>query len=280
MSLITSIIPKNEITLKFYRMLRRFEPLSKNYPVDLNFEITTVCNSKCVFCTHEGLVKSGKKEVKHMDFNLIKLICDKFVEMTKEIPSEKLTVNVTGLGEPLLHPKYFETIELIRHCFPKARIVTNTNGICLDERKAKKIIESSLDHLCISIRFLDKDVYKQQSGVDKYETVVSNVKNFLKMKGIKPSCNLQVFDTEDFQKFVNIWKPYLNKNDNILIERYVNLVGWCNGEYKKPRKNPCRQLWRLIMVDVNGYVYPCCEGIWIPFNEDLCLGYITDEKMI
>jgi radical SAM protein with 4Fe4S-binding SPASM domain len=98
------------------------------------------------------------------------------------------------------------------------------------------------------------------------------------MKGdSKPVVHLQVFDTEDFPEFMRFWKPYLNKNDGFLIEKHIDLVGWHHGN-KTPRKKMCRQPWEMIIVDVDGYVYPCCEGVWIPHNEELCLGHITDSK--
>jgi len=278
MNRLKKILPKNKYTVKMYRFAKNIkkQPYPNYYPTDLNFEMTTYCNSNCLFCTRENLISNNQRPLKHMSMETFHKTLNLFKRLTDEIPPTMLKINPTGLGEPTLHPQLWCALHQVRDEFPHSRILMNTNGVGLNEAQAQDILDSPLDCMCISIRFADRKSYMENSGVDKYDVVVENVKEFLKMRNNNLDVHLQVFETQDISKFYKIWSPLLNENDSITIQHYIDLVGWRNGTFC--RKKPCGQPWSLIVVDVDGNIYPCCEGVWIPHDESLCIGNVDDSK--
>jgi radical SAM protein with 4Fe4S-binding SPASM domain len=153
----------------------------------------------------------------------------------------------------------------------------------LDQKTSDMIIRSELSVLCISIRFHDRGSYYKDSGVDKYDVVVDNVKDFLKKKGNrKPDTHLQMFDFIDYRKFNGYWRDFLNENDTITIQEYTN-INQCtfkenDREFKK--RYPCRQPWEMLVVDIEGELFPCCMGVWFRGDKTLSIGNINEDPEI
>ena len=251
--------------------------------MDLNIEITTVCNSKCRFCTHETLIKDGTKQSRHMDFSKVSQAIDRLKDITigRGIRDEMIRFSPVGLGEPLLHPEFFDIIEYSRGSFPSAHLHANTNCISLREKNIVGLIKSDLDEIRLSLCFNDADTYKEWCGVDKYDRVVENIRNFLRTKkNRKPNATIHIFtrflNRREFSRFAGMWTPYLNDNDSLLIQTFLPVTEW---EKKVSTLYPCNQLWSVMMVDIDGFVFPCCLGVWTKKDENLCLGHITEDPL-
>jgi molybdenum cofactor biosynthesis enzyme MoaA len=83
--------------LKFFRLLagRR-----RSYPEEIQIEVTNACNLTCSMCPHTlGLIPQN-----HFPYSL-------FEQLIQKNPAPKRLV-LTGWGEPLMHPQFFEFIAL------------------------------------------------------------------------------------------------------------------------------------------------------------------------
>jgi len=252
----------------------------KNYPVDVNIELTTVCNLKCSFCIHEELIQNGKRISKHMDYTLAIKSIDKIKKITtkQEIPDEKIIFRPVGLGEPLVYPHLIDVLHYIRKLFPKSQIFINTNCLALKGKIAQDLL-GLIDKLTLSLAFDNANDYKKWMRLDIYDKITDNIKNFLEMKGDRlPNADLYIFDEgltyKKFSEFLKRWGPYLNKNDFFHIRKLLSSAYW----KKRPgKKYPCSQLWRVLVVDVDGFILPCCPGIWMKRNPILVIGHINDD---
>ncbi|MCR4336555.1 MAG: radical SAM protein [Candidatus Omnitrophica bacterium] len=257
-------------------------PVPTNYPTDINVEITTYCNAKCSFCTRETVTKSGVKPVKHMEFEQVKNVIDKVRELTRQqnVPEERIQFSPVGLGEPLLNPSFFDIVAYARQVFPKAHIHANSNCIVLKGKIAERLAGSEVDSIVLSLCFDDRETFNNLVGVEKYDTVVENIRNFLALRGERtPRVTIHVFDkdltAQKYSEIVKRWNPLLRETDRLLIEKYMPLTDWSP---KQGEKHPCSQLWNTMMVDIDGYVFPCCLGVWTKRDDGLCLGKITDDS--
>jgi MoaA/NifB/PqqE/SkfB family radical SAM enzyme len=198
---------------------------------------------------------------------------------TLGVPDREIRFSPVGLGEPLLHPNIFEVIAYARQKFPQAMIHANTNGLVLKGEHAARLIASGLDRLIISLCYNDPVAYKESLGVDRYAQVVENAKAFLRAKGNRlPNTIVHIFDVPEnskrFSAFIREWTPFLNRNDMAGLYHYLPLTDWSP---KPGDKAPCNQPWNVLMVDVEGYLFPCCIGVWTRQDDDLCLGHIEDS---
>jgi MoaA/NifB/PqqE/SkfB family radical SAM enzyme len=268
------------------RLYRRARPASvpARYPTDLNIELTSVCNAKCVFCTHETLVRGGLKLSKHMSLDFAKMVLDRLRALTESlgIPDHEIRLGPVGLGEPLLFPHFAEVVRYARELFPRAFIHANTNCLSLKGDRAAQLIDSGLDGLILSLCYNTPELYKERMGVDAYATVVKNIEAFLKFKSNRaPRTIIHIFDAPEnvpgFPAFMQHWGARLNQNDFAGLYKYLPLTDWTP---KPGVKSPCSQLWNVMMVDVDGFVYPCCIGVWTRKDDDLCLGHISDAPNV
>lgn len=219
-----------------------------------------------------------------MDFEVTRRIVQEFSSLP---PQKNMTVAPVGLGEPLLHPRFFEIVELLRNAMPYAIIHANTNGISMDKPKCKRIVNCGLKLLTISINSHDRETYRKLNGVDKFDTVVENTKTLLRIKGSRqPNVIIQILDIDinkpHYQELIDSWTPHLNTNDSLRLQPFDNWTGQIRKEEytkKKSRKKryPCPALYSTVMVDKDGYVFPCCESMIHGSESDLCLGNITKK---
>jgi MoaA/NifB/PqqE/SkfB family radical SAM enzyme len=261
---------KGSYYLKYYQ----------TYPIELNLELTTYCNSRCSFCPRLQMLEQGFKELKMIDKELAKTVIRRFREITTEnkVDEEKIKFNFVGLGEPILHPDFFEIVAYASELFPKALLTVNTNAIGLTPVIAEKLINSGLKLVVLSLCYFNKEDHKKYLGIDKYDKIIENIKYFLKIKkNYYPGSLIHIFNAPEnlkiLNKFYDFWKPYLNKNDNLTVFELSDN----SFESKNLKKFPCIQIWSVIGVDYNGYAYPCCVGPMIKKDDDLCLGHITDS---
>lgn len=110
---------------------------TRRLPVLLNVEFTKHCNARCTFCSCWQLESRG--------------------ELTDYGPIVKrfrpVLVSVSG-GEPLLRRDYPELLRGIRpYCHYLALI---TNGVLLNAESARRLMESGVDQICVSLDYLGK----------------------------------------------------------------------------------------------------------------------------
>jgi MoaA/NifB/PqqE/SkfB family radical SAM enzyme len=91
----------------------------------LRFEINIVdhCNLNCMGCEHFSPIA----EEKYIDVDNYKKDCERIAVLTS---GEIESLHLMG-GEPLLHPRLAEILDVTRECFKKGAIEIVTNGVLL-----------------------------------------------------------------------------------------------------------------------------------------------------
>ncbi|MEK6590366.1 MAG: radical SAM protein [Nitrospinota bacterium] len=140
--------------IKFFRCL--FNTPSP-IPIEAQMEITNKCNFSCNMCPRENM----NVPLTNMDFGLFKEVVRKLSHPTYTPPLQGGDAEgvrdfiLTGWGEPLLHPDFFEMVDFIKSTNNSARIRFTTNGSLLDKDFRKRILESNINQVSISMDGLD-----------------------------------------------------------------------------------------------------------------------------
>ncbi len=121
---------------KFFRLLARKRSA---YPEEIQIEVTNACNLQCAMCPHTH------GTIPQRDFPL-----PMFENLVRTNPAPKRLV-LTGWGEPLLHPDFFEMIALANQHWPDTAVRFTTNGILLDEERRKRIKELHVGAVTVSV---------------------------------------------------------------------------------------------------------------------------------
>lgn len=282
------------------RFLHRKQARSFKFPQNLNVELTNRCNLNCLYCGREYLIPSSRTEG-DISFSLAEKVIQEFETITCHSQTQ-IQVTPVGLGEPLLYPRFFEVVSLIRHRMGQARIGVTTNGTCLNDGMIKKIVHSELDSILVSINLWSKDLYRIIHKVDQFDRVLMNTTKLVKArKDRKPMIKIQLLDIainqESINKFLDYWEPLRKENMRFHIRRFIprskdvlqlyseedrnryeEMLGMEDVKLKKKRF-PCPQLFDTLSVNREGYVFPCCYGLLLPNDTDLCLGNIEETSI-
>jgi MoaA/NifB/PqqE/SkfB family radical SAM enzyme len=137
------------------------------------------CNTNCSHCwVHTPSVKHSK-EFLDMSFPM-----DRFKKMIDDAADLKVeTLILQGDGEPLLHPNSLEMLRYARNKGLDVRFFTN--GILLNERIAREVVEMGVKEIYCSFPAGTPETYKKINSMQKpetYHTVVKNLKKIMEIK--------------------------------------------------------------------------------------------------
>jgi radical SAM protein with 4Fe4S-binding SPASM domain len=244
------------------------------YPVSLSFEPTTSCNLRCPECP------SGLREFTRPTG----MLQDDFFRQTiDQLSAELLYLIFYFQGEPYLNPSF---LDMVAYASAKGiYTATSTNAHYLNDRNARKTVESGLDRLIISIDGTTQGVYEQYRVGGKLEKVLEGARNIVRwkkeLKSKKPFVFFQFLvvrpnehQLDDIRRLARetgvdevrfkTAQIYDYHNDpNGLIptsERYSRYRKDKNGEYvfKNTLENHCWRLWHATVITWDGLVVPCC----------------------
>lgn len=115
-----------------------------NVPLPDSVQIEPVgqCNLRCRMCPvrFRGTGEPGEPRA-FMDFDVFRRLLDQFPTLRE--------LHLQGLGEPMLHPRFFD---MVRHAAARGILVSsNTNMTIMTEAHAHACVESGLRVLCVSL---------------------------------------------------------------------------------------------------------------------------------
>lgn len=167
-------------------------------PLATQFELTSGCNQRCIFCYNvwkglcskqDSITLSKKKQLE---------IIDKIIE------NEIFDIIFSG-GEPLLID-WLE--ELVRKC-SKAKIYTTiiTNAILMTKEKAKNLKTAGLNDMQISIHHYDEKINDKLTKIPgSFKKTIKGIKNALEIFGIENININMVALPETYEEVYNLAK--------------------------------------------------------------------------
>ena len=240
-------------------------------PTTISIEITNNCNNSCLICPHGHnlIIEKG-----YMPIDLFKLSLERIDGLKKGTVLE-----LHGIGEPLLHPRINEFIEVAkRHDFFCSIC---TNAILLNEQMAKKIAESGLDKLVISLE--TKENYEKLRCTNIYDRVKDNVVRTAETHpGIRIEIYMIAVDDSDLGKFDEFKKQF--KGVNMQFSQF-RATDWCGtipleGLARKKgrfvRKEICPLFANYCSIDYNGNIRHC----YLDYNSQKLYGNIAQNEFL
>ena len=189
------------------------------------------CNRTCIFCPRsdtEWISKFDKKEF--IKTELHEKICKELSEN-----NYKGIVVYSGFNEPLLNKKCYENIARTRKYLPDAQIELITNGDVLNIKNIKRLFESGLSTLLIS-------VYDGPEDMKKFKTMCKDANLNEKQHVIR---NRYLPPEKDFGITIS--------NRGGLMDK----AGHSIKSLKKSINEPCYYPSYNFFIDYNGDVLMC-----------------------
>ena len=241
------------------------------YPPMLVFDVTNVCNLRCIHCPHTELIKSKKFVKKHLDKGLFYKAIDEVGKWGGDC-----LIRLTGDGEPLLHP---DCLDMIAYAKANSNAVINltTNGILMDREKAFRLIEDGIDLIDISVDALFEPTYNKVRRGGNYKKLLENIFGLLNIIGKKGAATKvmvsfirQDQNQKECESFQNFWKTLV---DYVIIRNLHSASGMVKIEESKTRNKsdkikryPCPHLWKRLTIDFMGDIKFCAHD-W-SFNRE------------
>lgn len=138
-------------------------------PRALYLETTNRCDSKCQTC-----VRTFRTLEPPADLTLarVRSIVEQFPALDRVV--------LHGIGEPLLNREIFDIVAFLKTRVPT--VLFNSDAISLTAPRARRLIESGLDDLRVSMDAATRTSYRALRGVDQFDRVVSNVRRLVELE--------------------------------------------------------------------------------------------------
>ncbi len=245
----------------------------KGRPLAFSYEPLNICNLRCPECP-TGLLSLKRPKGTVSD--------SQFREVVSSLKADAFLVNLYFQGEPLMHPGFSSLVSIAK----SAKLVTSTstNGHYLNERQAKKIVESELDILIVSLDGMMQETYEKYRVGGELDKVLQGIKNVVREKQIQKSIRpiiiaqfLAFRHNEHEIEFFENWAYDLgvnevqiktaqiyNVNDKLkLLPRKSELTRYAlndkgNVVLKGEFKNSCWKQWSSCVFTWDGDLVPCC----------------------
>ncbi len=259
---------RNRIKWRVYPKLR----LLPDFPDHVDIETTNACNMKCPMCYRDKIWKQRfnfkDKSMGFLDFDLYKKIIDECAA------HGTFSIRLSWRGEPLVHPR---VVDLVKYAKEKGikSVSTLTNGLNLDEKLARELIDAGIDWISNSFDGTGK-VYESIRAPAKYDEAIERLKTIQRIKkekGLKkPVLKVQTV----FAAIKDNPEEYYNALGPIVDEIAVNDTQ--DHSLKIKDQNPhyyCPVPWQRLVITWNGDVVQCIND----FNERNIVGNVRTQTI-
>lgn len=223
----------------------------------LRAEIVMGCNLSCEFC---GRTKSG--------LNL--MTKETFFQIFKGATSRLKRIELTGQGEPSLHPELPGFIMWLRDKFPKSQLLIYTNS---EVYRSKNDITGLLSLFDCGLNLLQVDLYNETTK-DWILDMIRIHKNILNKKGIrvynfyKDRFNPWSFksaeekmliiadETKGFNYYAQTTRNAHTFGGNLAYKNWKGYISYKMKDF--PLNKICSEPLKYMTIGWNGDVYLCC----------------------
>lgn len=144
-------------------MIYNLDNIVSRKPITADIFLNSACNNKCPYCTY---ARYKQRSSTHMTFEAFK------DNINILLANGVKGVILTGGGEPTISPDFDKITDYLEQNSIPYGINTNFNLF--------KAIKPN--YLKISLDGYDRESYQKARGVDKYDIVITNIKEYLKYR--------------------------------------------------------------------------------------------------
>lgn len=259
-----------------------------NTPYVLLIDPSNHCNLRCNFCPtgHDVLIQETKRCQTVLDYNLYK----KIIDNTNDFPDKIKVLRLYKEGEPLINPEFANMVSYAKKYGNIARIDTTTNGVLLNKELNRKIIESGIDQINISVNGVtEEQIYHHTKRKIDFKAYVENIRDLCKNKG---DCTIYVKSIEEIlsekeqKQFFELFGEFA---DRIFLEQLS--PAWPDFELERygypyrhignygqdvEQRKVCPYLFYIMVINSDGTM-STCVGDW---KHQQILGDTRNESLV
>lgn len=249
------------------------------------------CNFKCRFCPTNNSSYNAEKRLTTMGMELF----GKIVVDLSQFKTRVKVINLFGFGEPLLNPHLPDMVSMLKTRNLCREVRITTNGSLLTPDLNKKLVESGVDIIKISVEALSADGYQDICGVSlDYNAFLGNLKDlYLCSRGTNTKISAKIISStllskEDIDKFKFIYSPisdyyFVEAEEEYWAEYSINnqqqplsdIMLKLSRTYLNIRNCACSFPLTDMMIFANGQVGTCCAD----WRMDTAVGDVSLQSL-
>jgi MoaA/NifB/PqqE/SkfB family radical SAM enzyme len=266
-------------------------------PRSVMIELTNECQLACTTCPRDKIFAK--------DYDIGTMSLANFKHIFSQFEQSIHTLDLTGLGESLMHPDIFQIIRWVRSR-REVHIYLTTNTILLNETNIHKLDEDPVDTLCVSVDGVSNDQLRNIRGL-KLDPLRKRVRRAI--AALRPRCEfilctvLVEENIRDMVRFVELaaelgierlslkplnlvataipssyYRRYMT-DDYLALAAEAVSVGESLGvsvQVFKIGTYSCTFPWDPLYVTWDGFLVPCCAK---PFPKRMHFGNLLERSI-
>lgn len=239
--------------------------LSERFPSQIIVDITEVCNLACVHCPHPEFKKSEYYSARYLEPELNRKLVD---EVRQHGQGETQYIRYTSEGEPLIHPHGYEMIDYAARN-SGVYVTLTTNGTIMNEKRTRRILESGVHMIDISIDAFRNETYSKirvNGDLDVTRDNVLRLLNWVRQEGNRTKVVVSFVEHESNQgemdDFKNFWEG--EGADYVVFRRLHSAAGAVKDvainmhmRNAEIARRPCVYPWERIVLNPRGHLSFC-----------------------
>lgn len=249
---------------------RFYDRLKAEFPSQIVIDVTEVCNLACVHCPHPEFEKSAHYGARYLDPALNTKMVDEVREYGQGYTQY---IRYTGEGEPLIHPKGYDMIEYATRN-SGVYVTITTNGTIMNEKRTRKLIESGVHLIDISLDAYTPETYAKIRVNGDLEVTRANVLNLLRWVSetnaptkVIVSFIEQPQNTHEAADFEKFWKDH--GAHYVVVRRMhsgagavINIAKLLKNKNRDELRRPCLYPWERVTMNPLGELVFCPQD-WV-----------------
>ncbi len=238
-------------------------------PYILTLELWNECNAGCLFCRD----KKGKiHDLNPSGTGFIpkgQMSPDVAMDIISQLKNDILIAVLYTNGEPLL---YKDLPKVIQHATDNGvATVIASNGLLFTQENARAILEAGIDFIKIQLSGFTQDIYGIQIRYGEVEHLKENIRM---LAGLNREGRYRAIIMIDYILYnynrhqLPLVRKFCEDLDLMMNIRPGNSFGGLENleppllpKSMLPLKISCDYLWKVMQVNFNGDILPCCEAV-------------------
>lgn len=239
--------------------------LSAGFPSQVIIDVTEVCNLACVHCPHPQFKASEYYAGRFLPPELNAKAVD---EVRDHSGGATQYIRYSSEGEPLIHPKGHEMIEYAARN-SGVYVTLTTNGTIMDEQRTRKLLDSGVHMIDISIDASTPETYSRirvRGDLDVTERNVVNLIEWIRRAKLATKVVVSFIEqpenAHEAPEFERLWTD--RGADHVVIRRLHSAAGavvptaqLMRKKQQHTHRRPCVYPWERVVLNPRGYLSFC-----------------------
>jgi len=247
-----------------------YDRLKAEFPSQIIVDVTEVCNLACIHCPHPEFKKSEHYSARYLEPDLNAKMVD---EVRDQGSGRTQYIRYTSEGEPLIHPRGYEMIEYAARN-SGVFVTLTTNGTIMNEKRTRKLLDSGVHMIDISIDALNAETYRRirvNGDLDVTRANVLNLIDWVRRSSSRTKVVVSFVEQPQNRDEATAFEAYWRSEgaDHVVVRRLhssagatINIANLLRKSNSTVTRYPCLYPWERITLNPRGELSFCPQD-WV-----------------